>query len=587
MDNVYNDGAAYHTMNTNHGNRAASVHHIWTATPSVVNEARFNFTRFKILHEYIDPLQLGDPALNGDIGEMSASGITRLGHPIWGGQRRFQNNFNFTNDISFAKGPHNLKAGLAVRRLQSDNGTLNFSFLGSVQFLNIDDFLAGNPSVYQRNIGEPFVRLRATEYNAYIQDDWHVHPRLTLNLGMRYELNTVPFERDGLIPEQFRIPSDHNNWAPRFGFAWRADREGRTVLRGGYGIYYNALPLNFVGDTRFNPPLIQPFTNPNPSFPNLLDGASARTAGRFLPDPGMRQTYSQHWNLTIEREIWSPQATFEIGYLGTLGLKDARATFPNGGLVVSQRPDPTVGLVNTLETSATSNYNALTTSLKWRKSTLLLIGSYTWSKTIDEVSDFSTSSGFIARELIPLDPNNRSNDRGASDLNLPHVFRLAYNWNLPFLRANRILGGWQFQGVVSLQSGRPYSLYTGGLNSAGFFNNRIVDIPGAIVRDSSGRTAFSLAPGTEKAALTPAFGTLGTIGRNTEYADKLVRLDIAVGKTFRLTERVGLQIRGEAFNLLNTVNYLVPDNTLSSPNFGQYLSASDARNMQLAVRFTF
>jgi outer membrane receptor protein involved in Fe transport len=197
------------------GNQAHSLHHIWTPGPAAVNEARFNFSRFQQHHSFADPVLLGNPAVNGDVASVTTPGLTRLGMETWEGQIRAQNNFQWTDDLSIQRGLHSLKTGGVVRRLQSNNGVFNDSVIGQLQFLNIADFLTGKPQSYSRNIGNPYIGLRATEYNMYLQDDWRIQPRLTLNLGVRYELNTVPLEVNGLIPDRFRIPPDHNNVAPR------------------------------------------------------------------------------------------------------------------------------------------------------------------------------------------------------------------------------------------------------------------------------------------------------------------------------------------------------------------------------------
>ena len=132
------------------------------------------------------------------------------------------------------------------------------------------------------------------------------------------------------IPSQFLLNTDRNNFAPRFGFAWQA--LSKTVVRGGYGIYYNALETVFLGLTRYNPPLIQTFTVANPTFPNLLDKATAGIpSGLVIPNKDTATPYAQHINLTVERELWNPQSTVSVAYVGTLGRKESRLRLPNGG----------------------------------------------------------------------------------------------------------------------------------------------------------------------------------------------------------------------------------------------------------------
>jgi hypothetical protein len=573
------------------GNRGYSLHHIWTPSATVVNEARFNYTRFKVLDVFDDPLALGDPSRNGLAGAVTTNGLTALGHQSFLGHYNFQNNFQWTDDLSLQRGRHSIKTGVAVRRLQLNNARIGVAFIGQVRFNSVTDFLAGRAASYSRNTGNPYIGLRATEYNAYVQDDWRVRPRLTLNLGLRYELNSVPKEVNGLIAEQYRFRGDHNNFAPRFGFAWQADRDGKTAVRGGYGVYYNVLELSFVGLTRFNPPLIQNLVAANPQFPDLLAGAQAGLpSGLVIPDVNSRLPYSHHFNLTVERQLFNPRTVLSAGYVGTTGVKLPLAARPNGGdgLPQAQRPDTSVGVVNRLETAGTSRYDGLQTSLQWEGSGIWLRAAYTFSKFLDTVSDFPTSNTGIDRQLLALDENNRRLNRGISDLDITHVASLAYSYDLPFFRARAFLGGWQINGITMLQSGRPYTLYSGTDNPIGSNNNRILNVPGSLIRQGAGnRQAVLLAPGFTRQQLTPAPRTLGTIGRNTERGDALQQWNVSIAKTFTISERWRLQFRAESFNSINTVNYDLPDGVLTSANFGQAISAFDSRQTQLALRLSF
>jgi hypothetical protein len=550
---------------------------------TAVNEARFNYTRFHIRDGFDDPAPLGEAAVNGEVGLVNVNGLTFLGHYSWYGQRTTQNNFQWTDDLSIQRGPHALKTGAAARRLQLNNGTITNGYIGQLRFNSIPDFLAARPASYNRNAGNPYLGLRATELNAYLQDDWQAHPRLTLNLGLRYELNTVPYEVNGQIEDRYRFRGDHNNIAPRFGFSWRADGGGKTVLRGGYGIYYNVLELSFVGLTRFNPPLIRNVVAANPQFPNLGAQAGATIpSGLVVPDPGVRLPYAQHFNLTVERQLFHPRTVLSVGWVGTAGVKLPRAARPNGGDSLAQalRPDPALGVLNRLETSATSRYDGLLASLQWQGRRLWLRASYTFSKFLDTVSDFPTTNQGIERQLLALEETNLRLDRGVSDLDVRHVASTAYAYNLP--------GGWQVSGITMWQSGRPYSLYSGTDNRTGSNNNRIGDVPGSLLRPGAGnRQAILLAPGFAKAQLTPPRGTLGTIGRNTERGDGLAQFNVAVSKTFLLSERLRLQFRAESFNLTNSVNYDLPDGLLTSANFGMAIAAFDSRQTQLALRLSF
>jgi hypothetical protein len=457
--------------------------------------------------------------------------------------------------------------------------------------VNVSNFLAARHASFARNEGYPFTGLRATEFNAYVQDDWQIHPRLLLNLGLRYELNTVPYEVNGLILDEYRFRGDHNNFAPRFAFAWRADGQGKTVVRGGYGIHHNLLELSFIGLTRFNPPLIANRVAANPVFPNLLANAQTATpSGLVIPDQNARTPYAQHFHLRVEREVFGPSGVAGIAYVGTTGIKLPRNALPNGGdgLPQSLRPDPSTGVINLLRTDATSRYDGMEATFSWRRSGVLLRGAYTLGKSIDMVSDYPSSNTGIERQLLLLDEQNMRLNRGPSDFDIRHVLNLSYSYDLPFLRKNRWLGGWQVLGITSVLSGRPYTQYSGTDNPAGSNSNRILNVPGNLVRsESTGAQAIRLAPGFTAGQLTPAPGTFGTIGRNTERGDGQIQYNFTLAKSFPVREGFTAQFRAEIFNALNTVNYDLPDGLLTSRNFGQAVSAFDPRQIQLGLKVTF
>jgi outer membrane receptor protein involved in Fe transport len=575
--------------NTISGPQAHSLHHVFTPDAVTVNEARFNFTRFAIDDQFGDSPLLGDPSINGEVGFLIVNGLSAAGFPRFLGRITAQNNFQFTNDFTRQLGAHTVKAGVAVRRIQFNNGTFNTLFLGQLRFNNIPQFLAARPAAYSRNIGNPYIGLRGTEWNGYIQDDWQVHPRLLLNLGLRYEYNSVPNEVNGLIGSQNRFRPDYNNIAPRIGLAWRLTNDGNTVLRAGYGIYYNVLEWDFVGLTRFNPPLVESVAASNPTMPGLLDGAAVQIpSGLVLPDQNMRQPYAQHLQLAIERQV-NRHLTASVGYLGTVALKLPRASQPNGGDGLAQglRPDPTIGVVTRLETAANSNYHGMVNSLTWRSGSLTVTGAYTWAKSIDQVSDIPNSNLQVPRQMLPLDSSNWALNRGPADTDIRHLANVSYLWELPFFGRNRLLGGWQLSGTVYSRSGVPVTLYSGTDTPAGVNTNRILAVPGTIIDGASGRQPFLLAAGTTRGQLTPPADAFGNLGRNTHRSGGLVQWNAGLQKRFAIGESAALQVRFESFNVLNRANYDVPDNVLSSPTFGQATAAFDSRQGQVALRLEF
>jgi carboxypeptidase family protein/TonB-dependent receptor-like protein len=574
---------------------SASVQHTWTLAPNKLNEARVGFNRTESLDVPSDNLLLlGDPKINGEVGQLRVNGLTTLGVQSFANKYEFLNNYQISDDFTWSLRNHTLKFGSSARRVQVNDGFLDNAYRGQLVFNNISDFISGKPASYLRRVGNPRIGLRRTEWHSFAQDDWRVTPALTLNIGLRYELNTALREVVDRIPSQFLLNTDRNNFAPRFGFAWQA--LPRTVVRGGYGIYYNALETVFLGLTRYNPPLIQTFTVANPTLPNLLDNATAGIpSGLVIPNKDTATPYAQHINLTVERELWNPQSTVSVAYVGTLGRKESRLRLPNGGENAAgfRRPDPTVGVVSVLETSANSSYHSFQMSWSQRVNKDLQVrAAYTFSKYLDYVSGLTSSNTGLDRTQIPLDERDLSLDRGRSDFDIPHIFTLTGIWRAPFFANRRglvggALGGWSLSSVATLQSGRTYTLFSGTNNLNASNNNRLLDLPGTLIRCGSCSTPIRLADGVTKAQLTPAAGALGALGRNGQRTDGLVDIAFSLSKDFRVTERLRVQLRGEIFNAFNVANFNAVDNVLVSPNFGRYTSAFDSRRAQLVARVIF
>lgn len=576
-------------VNIHNQTLGGAIHYNYAVNSNIFNELRLGYTRQTEDDAFLDPSFLGDPKINGEIGFLIVSGLS-LGGPLsFLGRQNFQNNYQLSDDVSWQKGSHAFKFGASLRRLQVNGGAINNGFRGQIFFPSIDAFLSGQALSYNRNVGNPIIGLRRTEFHTYFQDDWKVTPKLTLNLGLRYELNTAPTEAANRILEEYRFRGDKNNFAPRIGFAWSV--LPKTVIRGGYGIFYNAIEMAFIGLTRFNPPIVGNISAFRPTLPNLASQASlSLPTGLVIPDLNARTPYAQHLTLSLERELFNPNSTFTISYVGTLGKKLSRTRRPNGGENLAQnlRPDPKVGVINRLETSASSNYHALQFSLSQRfNQSLLVRAAYTYSKFIDDVSEITDTNQNLDRGVIPVDENNLRLERAVSDFHLKHILTFSYIYQLPFFTNNRFLGGWTVSGITTLQSGRPFTLFSGTNNPLGSNNNRINDVAGLLVRDSSSITPVKVVNAANRTLLIPSAGKTGTLGRNTEFGDSFLESNLSVSKDFTLKENLKLQLRAEVFNLFNTTNFGTVETLLTSPSFGRVTSAFDARRTQLAVRVTF
>ncbi|HUG81723.1 MAG TPA: TonB-dependent receptor [Bryobacterales bacterium] len=594
-------GFVGHHVVTKRRTQSFTAHHTYAFSPAALNEFRAGYMRFTSFDDMIDPLAIGDPAINGEIGFMIVPGLSPGGALSFMGAQRAVNVFSLSDDVSWTLGSHTLKMGTSARQNRIDGGTVNNSFAGTIFFPNVNEFLAGRPLSYSRNVGNPLIGLRRNEWDAYTQDDWRISQRLTLNLGLRYELYSSPSEMHGRIAEDVRFPTDRNNFAPRLGLAWNV--ADKTVVRAGWGIFYNALEMSFVGLTAFNPPGIVTLSAFRPQMPDLLARASqAIPSGVTIPDQGSRTPYAQHYNVALERELWNRQTTLTAGYVGTSGTKLARTRLPNGGANMTQglRPDQTAGMVNRLETSGTSSYNALQVGLNQRLSGFTFKAAYTHSKFMDDVSELADTNTGHDREILAFDEGNLNLDRALSDFDIPHSLSFSYIYRVPWMSRNRWLGGWSVSGITTMQAGRPYTLYSGTDNLTGANNNRIFDVTGTLRRDNSNPRPVQVIGGLDTALLLePDPGQLGSIGRNTERRDSLYNWNVGIHKELAVSERLSVQIRGEMFNVFNVTNFSEVDNTLSvqrnqagqpigfNQNFGKYIEAFAPRSAQLTLRVVF
>jgi hypothetical protein len=553
-----------------------------------------------------------------------------------------------SDNLSLLRGRHSIKLGFDMHR-KANNTAANFFGKGAYIFTPFftgnafADFLTGRATEIEQTLTPGITGLRGQEYGAYIQDDYKVTTRLTLNLGLRYDLFPGAYEDYNRLsnlnpvtgevelagqngaPRNFN-PTDYLNFAPRFGFAYAVTPD--TVLRGGYGIsYVNA--NNFVSYIGSNPPFTQSFTLVNLSFTNYqainllsqgLPTGLAPTPANFNPDQpagnyseaGMnnRTPYTQSFSLNLQRAL-PGNIVAEVGYVGTKGTRlpgevDGDPAPPGNPATEQQRriyapalPDVT-GITYYIN-AFSSIYNSLQVKVEKRFSHgLQFLSTYTFSKSIDVASGSPVTGGGDSNSSnFVQDPFDWNADRGLSSFNVKNKFVSAFNYNLPFGRGqviggqwNRaedaILGGWQVNGILTLQSGLPFSVYaTSSADcgcSSGGLRAQLIGNPFPAGFQQSINQWFDPAAFSD-----PPLGQYGNSGRNIIPGPGLADLDFSLFKKFRLTEKSMLQLRAEYFNLLNHPNFLYPTTTTDATwNTGGILTqAMPARVGQLALKLTF
>ena len=560
-------------------NRGQSLAIGWTKTigSRAINDFRFGFNRLRagIFQESLgrdvagelgiqglltDPLAVGRPGV--------ILGITdALLEPTNTPQERRDNTFQLTNNFSWQRGRHSFKAGGDLRHFQ-DDFRLDIIARGLFIFAGLSgnpvaDLLMGTPVVALRQNPETTSarRWRTTSYNAYVQDDWRVFDDLTLNLGMRYEFNQPPRETQDLasIPDlgnpdggflevgRNGIPragfsADKNNFAPRIGAAWQPGGSTSTVIRSGYGIYYDASILNHANGQGMNPPFFNLDIAPGPG--PLRD--FFRAGIEPLPfvigvDPDhTRDAYYHQWSVDVQREVW-PDLVLDVGYYGSTGRNLLRRIDLNQGLPGGPPFfNPNFGPMEIGSASASSDYHSVQVGVERRfRNGLMVHSSYTWSRSRDDSSALFGSDA-LAGGGAPQNSSDPGADRGPSDFDTPHRYVLSWVWELPFGPGERFLdssnalstlfGNWAFAGIAAFQSGRPFSVYYSGDNFSGTNNGPNggvgLDRPNLI----GDPTLANPRPDRwfNVDAFEPPNNAFGNAGRNILRGDGLNNVDLAL-----------------------------------------------------------
>ena len=435
------------------------------------------------------------------------------------------------------------------------------------------------------------------------------------------------------------ISTDYKAFAPRFGIAWDPAGDGKTLVTAAYGIFFEPYYTGQGGPLQA--PISAPpyLGTPQVSLPNFADpfNGNPPVPGTFLPDltnltlsPKLSLPYTQDWDLNLQ-QAFGNDWLFEIGYVGTKGTRLPRFIEANPAVFVpgyvdgqpisnsgnaDQRrlysgctlEDPTSSCefssTGEIAGIANSAYNALETSLRKRLSHgMSFLLSYTWSKAIDDVSSFnitgSEAKPVAGENDLAQNPFDLAAERGPSLFDARNRFVASYDWTLPFWNHPRnwyqsVLGGWQLDGIATLMSGTPYTVFdsndVAAQGSAPEITGFSAQRPDLVGNPNNGpRTVSNWLNTAAFHQLDPTAdaGQFGTEGRNVNIGPAYANFDFATLKNFRITESTRLQFRAELFNILNRTNFFLPDCDISSPTFNHILAAGTPRQVQFALKLMF
>jgi len=530
--------------------------------------------------------------------------------------------YQFLDTVSSVRGNHSLKAGTDIRLNRRSASSANQETL---TFFALNDFRDNVPFVVSRG-GNPLLDYANENFSLFLQDDWKAHPRLSLNLGLRYDVSSVSREKDGRL-QNFDLNTltftptgqklhdvDKNNFGPRFGFAFDMFGNHKTVLRGGYGIFYDRdLPASFGSPqaNTFPSESVDLFTalfvcGIFPQFPVDPAAYACAVPAAFHIEKDLQTAMAQHWSLNVQHDLGF--ATLQVGYVGnhvthllTNGVVTPR-NINRRDPVTQLRPlSSNFGDIFVVGDYPQSNYNALQVTFRRNLAKgLRFNANYTWSHTIDDVVGFFKDY---------QDENNARAERASSDQDVRHNFTMDAGYDLPLRDwfgggPGWIVDGWQLNTITQIRTGLPVNVTRQGGVFGGFSFR-----PDVVSGVDTQCPNFSV-PGCQfnaAAFSNPGDGVFGNAGRNLLRGPGFAQVDFSVFKSTRLTETSSLQIRAEIFNLFNHANFADPsgglvrgDNNSLRPTafFGQSISTvgnqlggllgfGGPRQIQFSLRYLF
>jgi hypothetical protein len=614
----------------------------WTRTlgPRMVNDFRFGFNRLRagIFQEHQGndvSASLGITGLLTDPNAVGRPGIVvGITDPLLEAtnlpQDRKDKTLQFNNSLSWLLGRHSLKTGVDVRHFALDF-YLDVIARGQFVFVGLSgnpiaDLLFGTPGVALRQNPEKntFTNLRTTAFNWYVHDDWRVNDDLTLNVGLRYDYNKpVTDTQDRLSFPDFTDPAggftqvgtnglsragyqaDRNNLAPRVGAAWKPFHKPTTVVRGGYGVFYDVGILNVNLLPRLNPPqfaldLVLGFPG-MPTFPLALQDAFSSEA-ESVPivngiDTSFHDGYYHQFSAGVQQGLRS-DLLLEASYVGARGRDLPLFLDPNQGPPGGPPlRNEAYGPAQIAFSVGRSNYDSLQVRVERRfVRGLSVLSAYTWSRSRD---NGSALFGSHASNLVPQNSFDVDAEWGPSDFDSPHRYVLSYVWELPVGNGKRfidrkglvdaILGNWELAGIATVQSGRPFTVYYGASANYSGTDNGANGGLGFDRPNQTGDPQPSKPDPSEwfdPGAFTPPDNTFGALGRNTLRSDRFENVDLAFYKNVSLG-RGRMQFRIELFNAFNHPFFFLPIADLTNANAGKVVRAGDARQVQLGFKLTY
>jgi hypothetical protein len=564
----------------NNLDQTIAISNIATISSHTVNETRGQFTDSNLEAPANDTI---GPAVN-------ISGVASFGTASGSPTARHNRLYEIVDNLSHEAGPHALRAGvdflyndLTITYPRSIRGSYSFSSLNTQPAPPATpcNFLNGCYTTYTQTFGDPIISQTNPNVGFYAQDEWHVNSRLTVNAGLRYDLQFLQ-----------QISTDTNNFSPRVGFAWSPFASQKTILRGSFGLFYDRVPLRALAnallssDNSTNLATVQQQSvslafgqTGAPTFPNILASVPSNVLIGFTTmNPNMQNAYSEQASLELEQQI-GQKGAFSVSYqhirgahlIVSLNQNVPSCTFKEDPVNLC-RPNSAYQNNSQYSPAADSQYDGLSVSFnqrptKWGSFRV----SYTYSKALDDVGEFFFSS--------PVNIFNIHQDWGRSDDDQGHRFVFDANFHSSMAPAKtgwqNFTHGFQLSGVLQYYSALPFNIVS-GLNT---------------IQQTAGRPCPEISPNVPDASCTLD----KMIGRNTGTGFDYFNFSSRLSRTFPIGDRLKLEAIAEAFNVLNHRNNLIPNTTFGAgafpsvprSSFGVPTAVGDPRQVQLALRILF
>jgi hypothetical protein len=570
---------------------------------------------------------LGIPGFDGDV-RYNNPGLPNIGISNFSGLGQggtnwyqFDTTFQMSNVLAYNRGAHNIRTGFDARRLTTGRRAANsprggFTFNGDITGYGAADFMLGLPRTVTTPVDQIQGHVGGWRNGFFINDVWQAARNLTLSLGLRYELNTpvqtypgfasmLNAEQTGLLPTSHPTPGfkfhepNYKDIAPRIGATYRLSE--KTVVRAGFGIYYNPNQMNTFTFLTNNPPLAAEFTfsslpaNPTLSFASPFGVVgpggppNVTSPTRVLPNARKDQ-----WSFDIQHELWRG-TVLDVQYVGSNTQNLDRSFFnnrpqPGPGAIDPRRPNQLFRELRIITNDLIADYDAVSIILRKRMSHGLQADAhYTWSRTRD-MATHSNGGG------TTMDQYDIWRDYGPANWDYPHRFVASYIYDVPFFRSSsnvflrNVVAGWQVGGITTYQSGDPLNLSINGDRGNVGAGGQRADLIGPVpeLNCQPNPAGLGLINCFDASAFAvPAQFTYGSAPRNLLRGPHSLVTDLSLAKNFRLAGRTQFQVRAELFNAFNTVNWGNPNTNIQSTSFGAITGAGGMRRIELGGKLLF